>query len=257
MIGMATISADTGRCKVWPNSAYRVSTTSNAAFTFRVPPRPARSTTATSTEDGHEGGRKTFAQGDERRRSEQAAQLGIVTDHLDRRSRGEGLHDFFQRTRSKALSEISLLIRQSDFWCADGGHEKTRGTEARESAHGKGSGGEPETREFAEGAVREVSSVLPGEDRSGAAGPRPELQRLRDLVHAGRGPAVPRHQGGPGIGLEPDEQVEPGCRGHRRNSGPRARRHRPRGRPPGHGGQGPLVQISGRGRRVPHPAGHE
>src|SRR2546422_10004017 len=49
MIGMATISADTGRCKVWPNSAYRVSTASNAALTFRVPPRPARSTTATIT----------------------------------------------------------------------------------------------------------------------------------------------------------------------------------------------------------------
>src|SRR5207302_5888938 len=149
-----------------------------------------------------------------------------------------GSDELLQRTRSKALSEISLLIQQSDFWCPDGGHEEARGTETRQSAYGKRSGGKPEASKPAEGAVREVPSVLPGEDRSGPAGPRPKLQRLRDLVHARRGPAVPRHQGGPAIGLEPDEQMEPGRRGHRRNAGPRARRHRPRGRPSGHGGQG-------------------
>src|SRR3989440_9020711 len=94
---------------------------------------------------------------------------------LDHRPPVKRSDELQHRTRSKALSEISLLIRQSDFWCPNGGHEEARRTETRQSANGKGSGGKPEASKLAEGAVREVPSVLPGENRSGPAGPRPEL----------------------------------------------------------------------------------
>src|SRR5881296_1482806 len=58
MIAIDTISADTGHETRRPCSAYLAATSSKAAFTSRVPPRPERSTTAVSTGRATRGIRK-------------------------------------------------------------------------------------------------------------------------------------------------------------------------------------------------------
>src|SRR2546425_3073386 len=60
MIAIETISAATGHDTRRPFSAYRPATSSKAAFTLRVPPRPERSTTAVSTERATRGIRKNL-----------------------------------------------------------------------------------------------------------------------------------------------------------------------------------------------------
>src|SRR5439155_18123406 len=95
----------------------------------------------------------------------------------------------------------------NSFLVLDGSHEEARGRQGGEAADARGSRGEPEAREPTEGTVCEVSPVLSGQDRDRASGAGAELQRFRDLVHAGRRATLPRYRGGPEQGLDPDEQM--------------------------------------------------
>lgn len=82
----------------------------------------------------------------------------------------------------------------------------------------------------------------------GSKGPRRPLHG----VHAGRGPGLHRHRGAARARARAHHQEEHGGHRHRRHRRARAGRHRPPGRPAGHGGQGPPVQELRRRRRLPH-----
>ena len=89
------------------------------------------------------------------------------------------------------------------------------------------------------------------QDRDRAEDAAEDPRRPLDGLHARRRARLVGDRRRSGEGLEPDDQAEHGRRGQRRHGGARARRHRPRGRAAGDGGQGDAVQGVRRRRRLP------
>src|SRR5436309_2176680 len=238
MIAMRAISAVTGSRRESPWEAYFSVTSSNAVLTSRVPPRPVRSMTATSTSFSRrrpminlQGATSTKLSkrrlaGGRRRRADELSTSHVTRNPdsrpwalpvrtrriVDRRVISLTVFDNliervpsawslgwegcakvrFSRTAcelvgspnragTKSLSDIVRLIGPSLFRCSCG-HEEARGRDGCEDPDAGRGGGEPAPGEPPERTVREVPSVLPGQDRDRAARARADLQRLRNLV---------------------------------------------------------------------------